>query len=328
MNRIFDRLADTVGSTRTLEDLARPMLEVLESTIGFDSVYVTTIDEEAGLQHVLFSRNARAMNIPEGLSVPWQDSLCRRALEQDAWESDDVQTRWPDSGAAAELGIRSWAGIPVTSGNRLYGTLCAASADAVKLGDDGRKLLGMFATVIGQQADREAMLAQLREANVELHSVALTDPLTGLGNRRAILAELARSLARAERSGGKVHVAFADLDGFKAINDVHGHDVGDAFLAAVASRLASALRAGDMAGRWGGDEFVVVACAPGDDAIPALRTRLESAFRGRYDLGEVALDYPGASIGIATAVPGEGCEALMVRADEAMYADKHRRRGG
>ncbi len=328
MNRIFDRLADTVASARTLEDLARPMLEVLENTIGFDSVYLTTVDEDAGLQHVLFSRNASELNIPEGLSVPWRDSLCRRALEQGEWESDDVPARWPDSGAAAELGIRSWAGIPVTSGNRLYGTLCAASADVVKLGDDGRKLLSMFATVIGQQADREAMLAQLREANVELHSVALTDPLTGLGNRRAILAELSRSLARAQRGGGKVHVAFADLDGFKQINDRHGHDIGDAFLAAVASRLAGALRAGDMAGRWGGDEFVVVACAPADDAVPALRARLESAFRGRYELGAVVLDYPGASIGIVTAMPGETGDALMVRADEAMYAAKHARRGG
>jgi len=314
--------------TRTLEELTRPMLATLQAMTGYDSVYLTTIDAVAGLQHILFSTNARQMRIPEGLSVPWQDTLCKRALESGEMATTDVAALWPDSEAAKALGIQSYVSTPVNAGEQLYGTLCAASTQSLPLTPPARELLQSFATLIGQQVEREAMLAQLRRANAELSSFALTDPLTGLPNRRALLAELARALARGQREHGLVHVAFVDLDGFKAINDTHGHDAGDDFLAAVAARLATALRGGDFLGRYGGDEFVVIAASSDEAAVVPLRERLTGATRGRYELPGLVLDYPGASVGVATAAPGDPSDVVLARADEAMYAVKRARRQG
>src|SRR6185503_16305809 len=79
------------AGTRTLEELTRPMLATLQAMTGYDSVYLTTIDAAAGLQHILFSTNARQMRIPEGLSVPWSDTLCKRALESGEMATCDVR---------------------------------------------------------------------------------------------------------------------------------------------------------------------------------------------------------------------------------------------
>jgi diguanylate cyclase len=326
MDRTLARIAETVTEAHSLEELARPLLQMLESVTGFDSVYLTTVDPSAGLLHVLYSHNVDRLAIAEGLAVPWQDTLCRRAMEEGVGGTAvDVPGRWPDSNAARELGIKAYVSTPVHAGEQLYGTLCAASTQPRPLDEDGRKLLQLFANLLGRQVEREAMVAQLRRSNAELSSVAATDPLTGLANRRALLAELSRMLARGQREGSTVHVVFIDLDGFKAINDTHGHDAGDAFLAAIAARLADALRAGDFIGRYGGDEFVVLAAGGSDDAGP-LRERLAKAARGRYDLGVAEIDYPGVSMGLATAAPGDAADAVLQRADEAMYADKRSRR--
>lgn len=326
MDQMMHRLAEVVTESRSLEDLTRPLLELLEAATGFDSVYLTSIDANDGMQYILFSRNANRMHIPEGLAVPWKDTLCRRALEEDRFYTDNVGGVWPDSGAAKALGIQSYLSTPVHSGDQLYGTLCAASSQAVALRPGVDQLVHLFAKLIGQQVEREALLARLKQANLELSAVAKTDPLTGLANRRALIAEMTRMLNRCQRDGSHLHVVFIDLDGFKAINDRHGHDVGDAFLAAVAARIDSVLRTGDFAARYGGDEFVVLAEAKHVASAEVVRDRLAHALQGRYELGSTALEYPGASVGVATSQPGEVSDALLARADEAMYAVKRRRR--
>jgi diguanylate cyclase len=328
MDRTSDRPGEPGIDARTLEELTRPMLATLQAMTGYDSVYLTTIDAPAGLQHILFSNNARQMRIPEGLAVPWADTLCKRALESGVMATTEVATLWPDSEAARALGIRSYVSTPVNAGEQVYGTLCAASTQSLPLSDQAQQLLQSFAALIGQQVEREALLAQLRRANAELSSHALTDPLTGLPNRRALLAELARALARGQREYHLVHVAFVDLDGFKAINDGYGHDVGDLFLVAVSERLSAAMRGGDFLGRYGGDEFVVIAASPDVAAVAPLAERLGTATRGHYELPGGTLDYAGASVGVATAAPGDPSDVVLARADEAMYAAKRARRQG
>jgi diguanylate cyclase len=326
MDSMLLKLAQAVTEAHSLEDLARPLLEMLESVTGFESVYLTTIEAEAGRQQVLFARNARRLHIPEGLSVPWKDTLCRRALEQGVTGTDDVPGLWPDSAAARALGLVSYASVPVHAGDELYGTLCAASVERRQLHADAQRLLQMFARLIGQQVERDTLLAHLRQRNLDLSTAAHTDPLTGIANRRALIAELVRMLARSAREHVPLHVAFIDLDGFKAINDRHGHDAGDAFLAAVAARLVAAVRSGDFVARYGGDEFVVLALAPDPVAVDGLVTRLSAALPGRYELGRTTIDYGGASLGHTAARAGEHADEILARADAAMYEEKRRRR--
>jgi diguanylate cyclase len=327
MDDVLSRLAETVTGADSLEGLTRPLLGILQTMTGYESVYLTTIDARAGLQHVLYSHNVARLTIPEALAVPWHDTLCKRALEEGNPCTLDVAQRWPDSQAAAQLGLRSYVSTPVNADGALYGTLCAASIESLPLDRPAQQLLAMFAKLIGQQVERETLLARLKRAQPAFDGEARTDPLTGLANRRALLAELSRMLARAQREGTCVQVALADLDGLAAINARHGHARGDALLEAAAARLASVLRVEDFAARYGGDEFVVLAAANAEEGAENLRLRVSEALAGRYDLDGFVLDFAGASVGAITAHPNEHADAVIARADEAMYADKSVRRG-
>jgi diguanylate cyclase (GGDEF)-like protein len=147
-----------------------------------------------------------------------------------------------------------------------------------------------------------------------LRRAASTDPLTGLANRRAWAAEASRSLARAQRAGEPITVAVLDLDGFKEVNDRQGHSAGDALLRALTAQWSLRLRASDLLGRYGGDEFVL--CLPSTDPAGA-----------REVLERLAEDSPASwSVGTATAGEGDSLATLLQRADTALYRDKNRRR--
>jgi len=166
-----------------------------------------------------------------------------------------------------------------------------------------------------------------KEAEVQMAHRARHDGLTGLLNRGAIIEHLVAALA--PPTSGRVAVHFLDLDGFKQVNDRLGHEAGDALLADVGGRLAGALRAGEVAGRVGGDEFVVVSVNQGpvdgavDDAVDGavgVVERLHAALTGN-EHGVTA------SIGVATGSGGSGTSgsALLRSADEAMYRAKYER---
>ena len=332
--RLIIQLADSITDAHSLEQYVRPLLGLLESATGLESTYMTAIDEAAGLQHVLYARNSSSLHIPEGLSVPWGDTLCKRALEEEISYADDVADRWGDSGAARDLGIATYASTPIHGpGGRLYGTLCAASDTSRPATDDAGRILRMCSQLIGQQVEREWLMQELRAANHALAMSALTDPVTSLPNRRAVMEELPRRIARRDREHGALLIAFIDLDGFKAINDAHGHEAGDNMLSLIGDALSAAARAGDYCARLGGDEFVVLASVPaseGDAALVALRQRLDDATRGRFELGDgIAIDYAGPSIGtILVPADQHDVDAVLALADAAMYAVKRLRKAG
>lgn len=333
MDTLIEQLSDSVSSAKTLEDLTRPMLEMLEVVTGLESTYLTTIDLDKGLQHILFARNARQLTIPEGLSVPWSDTLCRRALEEGRTYTDDVANCWGDSDAARQLGIQTYVSTPVkTDSGGLFGTLCAASAVRLPLSSRAESVLQLFARLIGQQVERELLFVKLKKANTELAAYASTDALTGLANRRSLIEALRRMLAQGAQDGHWVLVGFIDLDGFKQINDAHGHDAGDEFLAAMAARLSTSLRANDMLARFGGDEFVVIGPGPALGEAPAgaaraLEARVAASTVSELKLHRATVRYEGASVGVVAVDPrAASAEEALRKADDAMYEVKRSRR--
>jgi two-component system cell cycle response regulator len=161
----------------------------------------------------------------------------------------------------------------------------------------------------------------MEAANRRLDEAAHHDALTGLGNRLRLSEDLARTHARFVREGHVYNIALFDIDHFKEYNDTHGHQAGDALLAEVGRVIASELRRGDLAYRYGGEEFLVV--LP-NDAIRDAATAAERLRRCVADATALGhLPAPATmSVGIARAIPGEAIEQVIERADRAMYRAK------
>lgn len=176
-------------------------------------------------------------------------------------------------------------------------------------------------------ATRERLESNLRTAYEELERQSLSDPLTGLMNRRGFDRDMRRLAAKVRRRGGIACVIFIDLDSFKALNDRYGHDFGDRFLIEFARRLGVATRADETSARYGGDEFVMLAHLDAPEGAERMRERLALCLAGRYRLDGLDIDYPGPSIGIAVQHDrDETVTDLVARADRAMYEQKRARR--
>ncbi len=155
-----------------------------------------------------------------------------------------------------------------------------------------------------------------------LERYARTDDLTGLLNRREVLARLDAQVPQQPRSGGQTAVLFCDLDRFKTINDRYGHAAGDQLLRTVADRLRHCLRAGDLAARVGGDELLVVLHGVQDlENAVAIAEKIRAAVGAPVPTGAGELQI-SLSIGVTLARPGEDSDALIARADAAMYEAK------
>ncbi len=177
-------------------------------------------------------------------------------------------------------------------------------------------VLGLRVQTIHRRADRARVEADT------LRTLAHTDALTGLPNRRGLQGFLARALQRCNPNQ-ILAVYLLDLDGFKSVNDRWGHDVGDALLVEVGKRLEAQLRGGDVVARLGGDEFVVLAGGLADEAAAhGLGQKLLSAFNAPFDAAGQTCEV-GLTVGFALA-PHDGvcADELIKRADAAMYAGK------
>lgn len=192
---------------------------------------------------------------------------------------------------------------------------------------DIEELERLYDTVLELNRDYASAQLELAQTNLKLQqrealitSLSLTDPLTGLGNRRMLEESLAREIGRAERIGGKLCVIMADIDHFKRVNDVHGHEAGDKVLAAFGTLLRKQTRPTDIVTRFGGEEFLVL--------MP--HTNLEQALvvaeRIRTTLAAMLIEpLPNAitaSYGVAELAAGEPGDTLLRRVDKALYEAK------
>lgn len=495
MDSQLGTLAHSVSKAGNVEDLTRSLLQLIQRISGLQSIYLTVVDQAAQIQRVLYSQNTADLTINEGLSAPWKDTLCRRALLEGRYATDDVPGSWGDSEIASELKLQSYVAVPVLNeDNSLYGTLCGASTIKTQVSQEVVELVQLCAELISHQLEREkrthraenraiyaeARLSQLQmvtevsriclaakrlpdaiiqvaeilsqdltwshitpiliagselellqrngdyeealrlvedmlntdqkqiqliiknqlepliwgdadtesqkiivvitsdegveaalvvqintqkpgrsdsmellnsvanalsllaarlsdhehleAANQVLEHRAMHDVLTGLPNRRYLIEALEDKLSKTESLGTVIYVAFIDLDGFKKLNDEHGHDIGDEFLRHFADRVSKVMRGHDLIARYGGDEFVFVGEGSSEENLTItgqrIAERIRSACSGRYALSDLNLDYGGPSIGIIHWQSGDIVDAdiVLAQADAAMYKDKQARR--
>ncbi|MEX2644284.1 MAG: sensor domain-containing diguanylate cyclase, partial [Acetobacterales bacterium] len=188
--------------------------------------------------------------------------------------------------------------------------------------EDGSLLTSEVASHLGIAIEQIA-------AHESIVDLSRTDGLTGLLNRRAFFGDLERFFRRLQRDGESAALIYADLDNFKLVNDVHGHERGDEALLAVRDLLQSHTRPGDLVARLGGDEFAMWLSSTDEETAAARAIRLLDESRALHRFSGDEARPLGMSLGIAVyrAASGEDLKSLLARADAAMYEVKHGGKG-
>lgn len=168
--------------------------------------------------------------------------------------------------------------------------------------------------------DREHAYEQLQQSEIHVRELMLTDPLTGIPNRRHLDDRLIMELARQARYGQPLAVIMTDIDWFKRVNDSYGHAVGDDVLKAFADTLRKNIRQSDFLARYGGEEFILLLPNSTPQEAVAMAERMRMAIKGLV-FDDIDLHIT-ASFGVIISHPGEKMQDVIDRVDRAMYASK------
>jgi signal transduction histidine kinase len=230
---LVERIAAITARAANLEQLARPFLELLQDLTGFESTYVTVLHWEDFKQEVRYALNTGTLQVSEGVFVEWSDTLCRRALLEGRMATDDVPSVWPESDAARHMGIVTYVSVPiVTAEGSTYGTLCAASARSVRLPDDDRRVMELFARLLGDQSVRERLAGEERDrvAAAALHVQANAAAIAALEHRLKTPLTVIRSAVNqlvqdSDLSEGERRLLLDALDRQSSTLEVGVHDL-------------------------------------------------------------------------------------------------------
>lgn len=295
---------------RTLEERRANITGFVRSTFQFHVLADAVLSEiQAPVNFYLFEADGDATNPPVYVRKNGMMSNDRPARADLTLQ----KIRWIGH---LQVGDRRWEAVAVPSGTSLL--VRHNRAWLVLIG--GLLVTAVLTVYVWMSARYVRML---EEANTTILEQALTDPLTGLSNRRAFVERLTEACETADRTGNGFAVHFIDLDGFKEVNDAHGHPMGDELLRQVAARLRGRLREIDVVARFGGDEFAVLqTLIASPSAVSMVAEDLVRTLAAPYTAGALELNVT-ASLGIALYSPqSDGPTSLMMHADLALYAAK------
>ncbi|MDX6215572.1 MAG: hypothetical protein QOG99_1156 [Frankiales bacterium] len=327
---VLSDFARTLATDFPIQGILDHLVERIVDVLPITAAGVTLIRPDEN-PHYIAASNADALRF-EQMQTEFDEGPCLDAYRTgEAVAVPDLATdgRFRRFGPpAVAAGLAAVFTFPLRSAGGRLGALDLYRDTPGKLAAEDLEAAQTLADVaaaylLNAQARDEASSASDRFRHSALH-----DPLTGLPNRLLLQQRLEHAALRGSRSRSMAAILFADLDGFKRVNDTHGHQVGDQLLLAVAQRLTHLIRPGDTLCRYAGDEFVFL-CEDVQTQADAeqLATRVDAAFAHPFQLDEVLELTVTASIGMAFAGPGEDItDQLLVEADTAMYQAK--RRGG
>jgi len=315
LNALY-RISQLASHATDLDETLEAMLEIAGEVIPEGQTAILLLDEESRTLRVKaaagYVKGVKDLSIPLGSGVTG-----RCAASGEIIVVEDV-TQEPDAGYIEGVpGARSEIAIPLVVDQRVIGVLNAESTRPQAYEQLHRRTL----SVLARQAAIVLRSAQLQS---EMRRLSITDPLTGLFNRRYFSHQLERVVGQASRYGGPFAVMSIDLDRFKLINDRFGHHIGDRALEIVADTLREALRESDLMARLGGEEFAAILVHADDNTAASVAERVRSGLEEaviEVESGErIRLT---ASIGIAV-YPDAGSdpETLLRNADRALYRAK------
>ena len=340
---------------REQQNNLRLLHEITSLLYNSDDAQTALTDFLTAVRGAFRAASAELVLFGEGDAVPTlsrsregEKPVALRALEHRedadrlvaAAEETGVPTTRTGAAGAGELerytnrhGLKDAMVSVLSTEGRVQGLLLVSG----RLGDVGTfagsdlALLETFARHVATSLDRGRLETDLRrviELQEELRHAAMHDPLTELPNRTLFLDRTENGLNLAARNGQWPAVLYLDLDGFKPVNDTHGHQAGDLLLKVFAQRLHEAVRTADTAARLGGDEFAVLLHgAIDEDGVERVLDRIRAQLDLPIELGGGRSAKVGASIGVSFGGTDTDIDTLIRRADLAMYTAKRRGRG-
>ncbi|MDP1645068.1 MAG: EAL domain-containing protein [Thiobacillus sp.] len=294
----------------------RAMLDMAAKVLDMDLVVLGEFGEHYTARYV----SDRLGVFPEGTVLMVETVLCHAVhLTREPSHIADLREDplYANHALVNQLGLRTYSGLPVSVGEDARWVLaflrqrCQSPPDAVDVA-----YMGLIADWLGNALHQSAQKDLLQR-------IALTDPLTGLPNRRAAEERLQKERARTPRDGHGFALALVDLDHFKMVNDRYGHAVGDEVLKAVARRFESGLREGDWVARWGGEEFLFVLHGCTVEEAAGIMERLAGQARAtpiQTGVGTISVSF---SAGVAAfGVNDSETLPMLEKIDHALYRAK------
>ncbi len=327
-------LVARVNEGQSLPEVLEFLYEEFRAIVPCDRIGYATIDDD-GMVRAVWARNRRGeVKLGPGTEVPLpESSLAVLAESGELRTIPDLEAylrQHPASGPTrllVEEGLRSSLTVPLRAFGKPVGFLFFNSAEPGAFSQEHARWLRTVAGQVSIILEKSRLMADLERANRDLAEQAETDPLTGLANRRAFERHLEQEWLRCRRSGRSLAVVLVDVDHFKAYNDRYGHARGDGCLLRVGAILRElARRPGDLAARWGGEEFALVLGETSlERAAGIARTLLERvSAEGILHGDSPTAAHLTVSAGVAAGVPVPGTEAgsLVAEADAALYRAK------
>lgn len=306
------------GDLDGFDRMARPLLDLVQRLTGLETTFITEIDWVAQRQAVVLALNTGELEVAEGTSVPWEDSMCRWSFLSGRAHTAQVAIDYPGSIGGDELGMQTFVAMPIHDGDAIVGTVCGASRDPIDIDPAVLVDLDLIAQALAFQLALHVERQHLRRRAQDAEALALVDPLTGLANRRGFDERYEQELARSARHDVPVALLALDVDDFKTVNDSFGHVAGDSILAAVGDVLRRAARVSDLGARLGGDEFALLLSPADEHVAQTVAARISSEFRSASEQLQMPCTL---SIGSSTSETTP-LRSLFLAADESLYRAK------
>src|SRR5438105_257009 len=333
MHQLEHALARALAEATSTSEGVRGALRIICEREGWDAGRCFRVDEASGEMRYAdgwFAREGEIEQLLRGSRVHWEAG-------KPVWSTDLHRSGAAALRSAGKGGRFGTFALPVVLQGRTIALLTFSAHTTREPDQRFVEAAGTIGSLFGQFLQRKDAEESLREsearfrsltqlalARERIASLAYSDPLTGLANRVSLAPALEQAIERARRHGHKLAGVFIDLDGFKQINDRHGHAAGDAFLVEVAQRLRRQVRASDLVARLGGDEFFVMLEGVQDMVgVERVVVKIIDALRRPYPgIGE-AQRRVSATLGVSI-FPDDAPDAttLIEHADEAMYTAK------
>ncbi len=313
------RLATVVAAGGSADAVFGLVAEEVVVLLGADQGGVVRFEDEGTTGRVVATwSNGRMPTFPSGVTFALQP---KGVLSSGRPGVFDLAGDDPDGVLARlrALGAAGGVAAPIRADGRLWGAVAVIWAS-----DRGSGVTAGAAAYLERVAELVGMAVANADARARLIREATSDPLTGLANHRAFQERLRTTVAHARRHGSPVALLVFDVDFFKQINDLHGHQAGDDVLIALAERVGGAVRDGELFARLGGDEFaLLLPSAACDDAMNAAQ-RIRASVAERPLAGHAAT----ISVGVCTLEEASDADELMRLADGALYWTKAHGRNG